>query len=155
MDRKNTIPLSNNAPRINFGNIKPRKYDVTVKYFDGDNSTPTKRIDYEAEIVITPNNNTWFLDIYKDNIWFDQHEPDLINEMIANELCKTIYPVRAKINDKGEFLGIANFNHIVNSRWHRNKFRATEKYTTEIVKKFYDAFERNLESKNVFSYLSP
>lgn len=150
MNRKNTIPLSNNIPKINFGNIKPRKYDVTVKYFDGGNSTPTKRIDYEAEIVITPNNDTWFLDIYKDNIWFDQHEPDLINEMIADELSKTVYPVQARVNEKGEFLEISNFNQIANSRWHRNKLRATQKYTTKIAQNFYAAFEKSIESKSIF-----
>jgi hypothetical protein len=150
MNKKDTISLKENTLKLNFGNFKSRKYDVSVKYFDNADIQPKKRIDYEAEIAITSNQGARLLDVFKQNIWFDQHEPDLINEMIANELSKTIYPIQAMIDEAGTFLEITNFNRIVNSRWHRNKYRATEKYNTEITRKFYNAFERNLENRNVF-----
>ncbi|GAA5094870.1 hypothetical protein GCM10023210_26930 [Chryseobacterium ginsengisoli] len=148
--KKQTISLKDNAPKINFGSLKSRNYSVSVKYFDGETTSSSKRIDYETGFTITPNKNIWLLDIHKHSFWFDGHEPDLISELIADELSKTIYPVQAKINEQGTFLEISNFNHIVNSRWYRNKLKATEKYTTQIAKSFYDAFERNLENRNVF-----
>lgn len=147
---KQELNLQNNTPLINFGNLKSRKYAVSVKYFEKGEQKPSKRIDYISEIIITSSQKEYFFTISKENIWFNQHEPDLINEMIADELSKIIYPIQAKINDKGEFLGITNFNQIANSRWHRNKLRATQKYTTEIAQRFYQAFEKNIESRSVF-----
>jgi hypothetical protein len=147
---KQKLSLQNNTPFINFGNLKSRKYAVSVKYFDKEQQKPSKRIDYEAEVIISSNQNEYFFNISKENIWFNQHEPDLINEIIAEELSKIIYTIQAKTNEKGEFLGITNFNQIANSRWHRNKLKATQKYSTEIAQRFYQAFEKNIESRRIF-----
>ncbi|WP_459926303.1 hypothetical protein [Flavobacterium covae] len=148
---QNTITLNNNVLQMNLGGIKPRKYVVSLKYFDEENTSPTKQMDYATEIIITRNNTDfWLLDIYKKNIWFNQHEPDFINEMIADELCNTIYPLQVRMDETGACLGISNFNQIVNGRWYRNKAKATQKYTSKIMQSFYEAFEKNLENRRVF-----
>lgn len=147
---KNTISLKDNTPKINFGSLKSRKYSVSIKYFEGKEKTAVKRIDYETQIFITPRQGSYLLDISKQDIWFNQHESDSISEMIASELSQLIYPVQVRIDESGLPLnGISNFNQI-SSKWHRNKLKATEKYTTAISKSFYNAFERNLESENIF-----
>ena len=147
---KNTITLKNNTLKINFGNIKPRKYGVSVKYFDGKNKVSSKRIDYEVEIAVTSNQGSYLLDIFKRNIWFDQHEPDFINEIIANELSQSLYPVQVRV-DKNDMTLIEHTNYKqILSRWYRNKEKATQKYATPIAQSFYNNFEKNLESINIF-----
>jgi hypothetical protein len=146
----NTISLKNNVLTPNFGGIKSRQYNVSVKYFDGETFSPSKRIDYHSEITIITKGSKLLCSIYKDSFWFNRHEPDLISELIADELSKTIYPVQVEINDKAVFQRITNFDYMVNNYWHRNEFRTTEKYTTKVAQSFYDAFERNLKNRNVF-----
>lgn len=146
---KNVLPLTKNTLKLSPSGLKSRKYAVSIKYFDGDNNTPSKRIDYEIEIAITPNQGNYLLDIFKNNIWFDQHEPDLINEIIANELSKSLYPVQVKIDEDDMSLnGVANYKQIL-SRWYGNKHKLTEKYNTPATRSFYQAFEKNLESRAI------
>ncbi|QYS86918.1 hypothetical protein JJC03_02615 [Flavobacterium oreochromis] len=51
----NKIRLKNNTLQAHLDFMNPRVYAVSVKYFDDKNPMPTKRIDYEAEIIITSN----------------------------------------------------------------------------------------------------
>lgn len=146
----NTIFLKNNILTPNFGGLTSRKYNVSVKYFDGKTLSFSKRIDYHSEITIINKGNKLLFSISKDSFWFNRHEPDLISELIADELSKTIYPIQVEVNDKVVFQRITNFDYIVNTRWPLHKFRATEKYTTKVVQSFYDAFEKNLKNRNVF-----
>lgn len=145
-----TISLKDNVLKLNFGSLKSRDYAVSIKYFDGENSSPSKRVDYKNKIFITPKQDSYLLDIDKYDFWFNGHEPDLINEIISRDLSKIVYPVQIKTNEQLNFLGVTNFNQIVNNRWHNNKHHITEKYSGKIVQSFCRAFEKNLENRNIF-----
>ncbi|GEM_PF-1105526 len=145
-----TLSLKDNTLQPNFTGLTFRSFAISVKYFSNENPLPDKRIDYQSDIILTAKTDGYVIDINKHDFWFNRHQPDLINELITVDLSKTIYPVQAKIDKKGNFLGISNFNHIVNSRWHRNKLNSTSKYTTKIAQTFYNAFERNMENRTVF-----
>ncbi len=147
---KNKIALKNNTLRINFGSIQPRKYGISVKYFDGNEDSPSKRIDYEAKIVVTSNRGSYLLDIFKRNIWFDQHEPDLINEMVASELSQILYPLQVRVDEKDmSLMEFTNYRQILNN-WYVNKEKITQKYASKAAQSFYTKFERNLESRAIF-----
>ncbi|KQT31523.1 hypothetical protein ASG22_18545 [Chryseobacterium sp. Leaf405] len=147
---KKTISLKDNVLKLNFGSLKSRSYAVSIKYFDGESSSLSKRVDYKNKIFITPKQDSYLLDIDKSSLWFNGHEPDLMYELISRDLSHIVYPVQVKSNEQLTFLEITNFSQIVNNRWHHNKSNLTEKYPTKIVQSFYKAFEKNLEKRSVF-----
>ncbi|OWP76474.1 hypothetical protein [Flavobacterium oreochromis] len=144
----NKIRLKNNTLQAHLDFMNPRVYAVSVKYFDDKNPMPTKRIDYEAEIIITSNQGVYLLDIFKRAVWFDQHEPDLISEQISNELSQSLYPVQVRVDpQKMRLIEYTNYNQIVN-RWYRNKGKVTTRYASKILSDFYSHFEKNLENRS-------
>lgn len=110
---------------------------------------PVKRIDYESQLVTTDAKDIQLL-IYKDAIWYNQHEPDLLSEMMASELSKIIYPVQVRIDKKGLFVGVTNWDSIVHNRWNKRKQDIIQKYNSDIARSFFTFFEGNLKSKSIF-----
>jgi len=142
---------------INFKNIsfkssdhahlRERRYGVSVKYYANDNEPPHKRIDYDVEIKIDENDNGWQIDIDKQNVFFNQHEPDLISEILSQAITRSIYPVQCVINDKGlPVRGITNHDQIL-SRWNKNKKKIADKYAGETVDKLISVADLKFGSK--------
>ncbi|WP_326983156.1 hypothetical protein VUJ46_00995 [Chryseobacterium sp. MYb264] len=113
-----TIPLKDHILSPNFRGLRSRNYATTIKYFDAANTSVSKRIDYTINILLTSKENRYLLNIDKKHFWFNRHQPDLINERIAEDLAKTIHPVQVGTDEKGNYSGITNFNEITNGRWH-------------------------------------
>ncbi|WP_316843481.1 hypothetical protein [Pedobacter psychrodurus] len=142
---------------INFKNIDPssstqtilrdRRYGVSVKYYAGNDESPNKRIDYEVDVKIDTHHNGWQIDIDKQNVFFNQHEPDLISEILSQAITRSIYPVQCVINNKGlPVRGITNHDQIL-SRWNQNKKRIADKYEGETVDKLIGVADIKFGSK--------
>lgn len=136
-----------NTLKINPNGLQTRKYGVTTKYFSGNGESLDKRIDYEATVKVNINNGIGELELNKENVYFNQHFPDSINEIIADSIRKSLYPVKANINEKGILAEeINNHNEIV-ERWKSHKNNLLEKYKSDEFdsflkisdNKFYDA----------------
>ncbi|MET4083698.1 hypothetical protein ABIB40_003670 [Pedobacter sp. UYP30] len=121
---------------LDFTNFKDRRYGVSVKYYSSNNEVPTKRIDYEVDVRVEAHENGWQIEIDKQNVFFNQHEPDLISEILSQSITKSIYPIKCVINNKGiPVKGIINHEDII-KRWKSNQAKLKEKYESETTDNF-------------------
>ena len=132
--------------RLNSIRIKPegltnRKYGVSVKYFEGDEKQPFKRIDYELNLELKIHYNQGFLEINKTNIYYNQHESDAINEIIADSISKSLYPLQVELNEKGLTPNeILNYSEVL-ERWNSEKEKITEKYQSDALRDFFNTVD--------------
>lgn len=121
-----------NTLRIKPKGLETRKYGVTTKYFTENESKWNKRIDYEATVRMGINNGIGEIEIRKEIVFYNQHEPDLINEILGNTITKSLYPVKTHINEKGISSNeIINHSEII-ERWHSEKNTILQKYQVVI-----------------------
>jgi hypothetical protein len=131
---------------LDFGNILSsvhhRNYGVSVKYFKEEESTPYKRIDYDAKITLTPDRNIY---IEKNNVYYNRHEPDTVSEIVASIFAKSIYPVRTIINGRGlSRLEVLNREEIL-QRFNVHKNKLVEKYSSKHLEELMTKFEERLQ----------
>lgn len=137
-----------NSMRVKPDGISARKYGVSIKYFDDDEIKPTKRVDYELNANLMVTNGIGEININKENIYFDQHEPDYINEIIANSISKALYPVNAYYNEKGIVSKeIINHQEII-KRWEIEKNTILEKYASEDLDEFFSIFDEKMKNRH-------
>lgn len=138
--------------RLNTLRIKPkglasRKYGVTTKYFIENESQCGKRVDYEAIVSISVDNGIGQIEIHKENVFYNQREPDFINEILANSITKSLYPIKTHINEKGISSNeIINHSEII-ERWHREKNIIYEKYASTDLDDFLEITENTFANK--------
>lgn len=144
---KKEIQYRLNNLKIKPQGLKPRKYGVSIKFFTDDLSIPEKRVDYIATAQLNFNNGIGELEISKKNIYFNQHEPDFINEIIANSISKSIYPLKVELNEKGLTPNeILNYNEVL-ERWKSEKKKISEKYQSDILHDFFIVVDSKFENK--------
>lgn len=140
----------NNTLFLDLIGLKERKYGVSVKYYNHEEDKPNKRIDYNTTIYINKHSDGWLLDIEKNNIYFNQHEPDSVSETIGSIIAKSIYPVQTCIDKSGiPIHGITNHNQILN-RWDRNKSAISKKYVGEATDSVLNFFNKKISNKGRF-----
>ncbi|MDW8548638.1 hypothetical protein NG800_006930 [Epilithonimonas ginsengisoli] len=140
--------------RLNTITIRPdgfsgRNYGISIKYYSKDEKQVSKRVDYEAEMTLKVNNGVGEISIDKKNVFFNQHEPDMMSEIVSDAISKSIYPVKTFINEKGiSGNEILNHKEIVD-RWNDQKSKLSEKYESEyfsdILKRIDDKIEQKAE----------
>lgn len=138
--------------RLNLMRIKPnglnsRTYDVSIKYFSQENPTPDKRIDYRVTSDLKIVNGVGELSINKEDFFYNQREPDLINEIISNSISKSVYPILTHYNEKGISSNeILNLKEIT-ERWEKEKKKLLEKYNSSYLDDVFKKFEEKLQNK--------
>ncbi|WP_347220124.1 hypothetical protein [Chryseobacterium sp.] len=136
-----------NNMRIQPDNFTLRKYQVSVKYFSDNEESPSKRIDYEVTADLNIEDGKGILTINKENVFYNQHNPDLINEVIANTILKSTYPIKTHLNEKGISSNeILNHTEII-ERWNHEKKLLGEKYSSSDLETFFNTFEQKLSHK--------
>lgn len=140
--------------RLNTITIRPdgfsgRNYGISIKYYSKDEKQVSKRVDYEAQMTLKVNNGVGEISIDKKNVFFNQHEPDMMSEIVSDAISKSIYPVKTFINEKGiSGNEILNHKEIVD-RWNDQKSKLSEKYESEyfsdILKRIDDKIEQKAE----------
>lgn len=136
-----------NTIRIKQDGLSRRNYDVSIKYFSKENLTPEKRIDYKASSELKIVNGIGSISIDKQNINYNQHEPDLINEIISSTVSKSIYPIITHFNEKGISSNeILNLDEIA-ERWKTEKKILLEKYNSSDLNNSIEKIEQRLRNK--------
>lgn len=136
-----------NTIKINTEGLQPRKYGVSAKYFSENISQPFKRIDYEliAELKIV--NGDGIIRLDKKNIFYNQHSPELINEIISNRISTSIFPIETTINERGvSTYEVLNYEEIT-KRWKQNKNLLSEKYQSKTLDDFLVLADKKFNSK--------
>lgn len=136
-----------NSIRIISHDLSVRKYGVTIKYYSNNDEQTSKRIDYESDVTLKINNGIGEVAVNKYNIFYNQHEPDLLNEIFANAISKSLYPVKTLLNEKG--IGgseILNQNEII-ERWKNEKSKLSEKYKSEDFDEFLKKVDEKMNNK--------
>ena len=138
-----------NSMRIKPNGLNPRKYNVSIKYFSKENSIPDKRIDYLVTTDLKINNGTGEISIQKEDIFYNQHEPDLINEIVSNAISKSVYPIITHFNEKGissnEILNLVE----IEERWKNEKLILFRKYCSDDLNDKIEKFENPLQKFEV------
>jgi hypothetical protein len=135
------------SPSAEMRLLKGRRYGVSVKYYSGIEETAHKRIDYDVEIKIEEHEKGWQIDIDKQNVFFNQHEPDLVNEILSQAVTKAIYPVQCVINHNGlPVRGITNHEEII-KRWQENKVKINDKYQGIATDNFINVVDQRINNK--------
>ncbi|MEY8758276.1 hypothetical protein [Chryseobacterium tongliaoense] len=145
---KNEILRRLNTLRIKPSGLKQRKYGISVKYFSGEEQIPSKRIDYEVTTNLNLEYNKGILEINKENIFYDQHQPDHISEILANSISKSIYPLQTYINEKGISTNEILNHEEIKTRWAEEKLKISDKYESEALHDFFLAADDKLENKS-------
>lgn len=138
--------------RLNSMCIQPddfsiRKYQVSVKYFSDNEDSPSKRIDYEVTTDLKVEDGKGILIIDKKNVYYNQHQPDLINEIIANTILRSTYPIKTHLNEKGISSNEILNHHEMIEKWHHEKKTVLEKYNSPDLEAFFKTFEQKLSYK--------
>ncbi len=136
-----------NSLRIKPAGLSPRKYGVSVKYFSGDEQVPSKRIDYDITAELNIEDYKGILKINKENIYYNQQQPDSINEVLGDALSKAIYPIRTSINEKGLCRDeILNHDEIL-TRWEHQKQKIRTKHRSDSLNDFFLTADKKISEK--------
>lgn len=118
---------------LNLHNLAYRHYGISVKYYRTDDQDPYKRIDYDTKVEISAGEAGWILSIGKENVFFNQHEPDAVNEILSSYITRSLYPVQTEVNNQLiNVKGITNHQEII-KRWQSYKNQLTDKYAGNTV----------------------
>ena len=142
--------------RLNSISIKPeglkaRTYGVSIKYFDYNQEKPTKRIDYKVAAEVNIENGVGVISINKEEIFFNQAEPDRFHEILAAAISRSIYPVKVFYNEKGIDGEEINNHEEILLRWQAEKNKILEKYESTDLNNFFEASEKKLKNKQQLS----
>lgn len=140
-----------NSMRIDPDGLEARQYGVSVKYFYEEDLKPKKRIDYVATVELNVPHGIGEISVNKTNLFFNRHEPDLINEIIAAAISRSLYPVKVFYNEKGIAGEEINNHEEILLRWQAEKNNVLEKYESTDLNDFFEAFEKKLENKQQLS----
>ncbi|HCM36074.1 hypothetical protein [Chryseobacterium sp.] len=136
-----------NSIKIKPSGLQQRRYGVSVKYFSGNEESPSKRIDYTVTAHLNIEYGKGVLSLNKENIFYNHHEADQISEIISSALSATVYPVEIDLNEKGTGTGeITNYDKIL-ERWNIQKSKLSEKYSSDDLTEFFTNFEKKLQNK--------
>lgn len=136
-----------NTLRIKPEGLEPRKYGVTTKYFIKNETQWSRRVDYEAIVSMNVRNGMGEIEIRKENVFYNQHEPNLVNEILANAITKSLYPIKTHINEKGISSNeIINHSDII-QRWHSEKNIILQKYASRDLDDFFEVTEKTYTNK--------
>ncbi|MFV0531644.1 MAG: hypothetical protein ACK5MD_09450 [Flavobacteriales bacterium] len=136
-----------NSIKIQPNGLDCRYYDVSTKYFINEDETPLKRVDYNVTVELKTTHGIGKIVIDKQNINYNQHKPDLINEIISDSISKSVYPIITHCNEKG-----ISSNEILNmedirSRWKTEKKILLKKYNSTDLNDLFQKFEKKLQNK--------
>ncbi|SHF86827.1 hypothetical protein [Pedobacter caeni] len=128
-----------------------RSYGISIKYFDDLSSEVVKRLDYQIHLFVQQYknlDNTWQLSFDKDELFINQHEPDLVSEQLAHLAMKALFPVKVDVNSKNEvFRGIANHEDIL-KRWEETVLKMNDKYEGDLVELFIEKMSEKIGNKH-------
>lgn len=140
--------------RLNSISIKPeglkaRTYGVSIKYFDYNQEKPTKRIDYKVAAEVNIENGVGVISINKEEIFFNQAEPDRFHEILGAAISRSIYPVKVFYNEKGiASKEIINHKEILEC-WEKEKSAILEKYNSKSLDDFIQVAEERIQNKQL------
>lgn len=136
-----------NTLRIKPSGLKERKYGISVKYFSGNEQIPSKRIDYDVNVNLSLEYNKGTLTIHKENIYYNQHQPDSINEILGDSISKALYPLQISINEKGLTTNeILNHKEII-SRWEFEKQKILQNHQSDSLYDFFVTADQRFSDK--------
>lgn len=128
-----------------------RRFGVSIKYFEGNEEQPGKRLDYQMKLSIQQYRdvpNTWQFCLNKEELFVNQHEPDLVAEQLASRAMKVLYPIKVDVNAQNEPIrGIVNHGEII-ERWIIEKENILNKYEGDFLETFIDKMEKKIASKS-------
>lgn len=140
----------NNTLFLDLNGLKERKYGVSVKYYNHNENKPYKRVDYNSTVYINKHSEGWLVDIQKENLFFNRHEPDSVSETVSSLISKSIYPTQTHIDKSGiPSMGITNHNQIL-KRWERNKSAIKNKYSGNAIESFITSVDKKIFNKIYF-----
>lgn len=145
---KKEIQSRLNSISIKPEGLQPRKYGVSVKYFDGESVKPAKRIDYKVSAEVKLEHGVGVISINKEEIFFNQSEPDRFHEILGAAISRSIYPVKSFYNEKGvASKEIINHKEIL-ERWEKEKSAILEKHNSKSLDDFIQIAEEKLQHKD-------
>lgn len=145
---KKEIQRRLNSIRVKPDGLDPRKYGVSIKYFDGENDTPSKRIDYKVVAEVKLDHGVGVISINKEEIFFNQAEPDRFHEILGAAISRSIFPVSVYYNEKGiSSKDILNHPDIVD-RWQKEKAKLLEKHSSKPLDEFIQVAEERIQNKH-------
>lgn len=144
----NSIPFS---PKPRSG----RRYGVSIKYFNGEEELPGKRVDYQIQLKIEQYRdlpNTWQFCFNKEDLYIDQHGPDLVAEQLASRAMKVLYPIKVDVNAKNEQIkGIVNHDDM-QRRWAVEKQAIRHKYEGDFIELFVGKLDHKFANKGEIEF---
>ncbi len=118
-----------------------------MKYYSGNEERPSKRIDYTVAANLNVEYGKGSLSINKEDIFYNQHEPDKISEILSSALSATIYPVEVDLNEKGTGTGeIINHDKML-ERWKIQKSKIADKYSSKELEVFLNVLKISFKIK--------
>ena len=127
-----------------------RNYGISIKYYQGEDEQPYKRVDYTIELSVRQYKNlenTWQLSFDKKELFINRHEPDLVAEQLAHLAMQSLYPVKVDVNSSNEvFRGIVNHPEMI-KRWQETVANIDKKYTGDYIGLFVDKMNHMMADK--------
>jgi hypothetical protein len=136
-----------NTLRINPLGLVTRSYGISIKYYSYEEEVPSKRIDYETNVDLNLEYNKGILTINKKNVFYNQHQPDNISEILADSISKALYPIQTHLNEKG--IGTNEIYNLeeIKDRWENEKSRLSHKYSSKPLTDLFLAVDHKIENK--------
>lgn len=145
--RKNEARPKNN-PILEYNPIKGEKiYNVFYNFSDGESEN---NISFQTSIKSIENKsniNGHIVEIDRTSITLiDNEEPELVIDDLAIVTTKVIYPLQIIVNYRGNFVGIRNYEEIIN-RWEIVKENIHNNFEGQQTEKYISWTEETLQSK--------
>ncbi|MFV0346489.1 MAG: hypothetical protein ACK5IQ_09635 [Bacteroidales bacterium] len=110
-----------------------RTYGVVIKRSEGDKTT---QLHYKIHFrfVRMTKNDTFEIEIEKQQVYINNQAPDLIAEQLAEECGSVLYPLRLEIARSAKILSITNVDKI-EERWKNRRNKILKYYNSYITKR--------------------
>jgi hypothetical protein len=121
------------------------RYGMLIRHFEQEEET--LKLHYGISVKGTGNNTgeQGEIEVDREQVFINNHAPELIAEQFANDIGKCIFPVRLGLNANGSMDNITNEVEIRN-RWNKAKTALEEYYKGAVADAVLDQMDRQLSS---------
>lgn len=150
------IPLKR-SPLGYLNTLPYRKLNTKIKYgvnieveTNTSSDTQSTQIDYEVSLQWYTDEEHHIVEINKISpTYINKQLPDLMIDQLASETYQTLYPIKFKLNEKGQIVGLYNLQEI-RVRWEQGKQDLRKQWKGDWIEKYFKLIDKSLLSSFTF-----
>lgn len=127
-----------------------KRYGITIRYYKDGKPDPDKRLDYIIRLKIKkhPQHPVWKFTINKEQVFFNQKEPDLVAEELSIEMIDALFPIEIDVAYRMQPLE-DTLNHCeITKRWTDKKAKIYTKRAGKLMDEVITQIDHRIKNRH-------